>query len=272
MGLEWNWRESSHCNLLTARRLSVDYTLLRSSISEKRPSSCATRARYCDALCEARVMQFLLQLCAHLGSVFRQLREIMHARVARGGAAIRAGCAHCSGSVRQQMYPAIVRAERHCVVRGSTSVGGHSGCQFGLAAAPWNLSSDDSNATSPPCSAKSAASGCNSCRQLNPSRSTPKRRSQLNPLHGRRWKSVDQDNRPAPNQTQSPTSASWASMKFSGRTSGPRRRRKKAGLRGASLPPASITKDGDRHQLLTQRLTISEKSESCGLDTVRHQA
>src|SRR5271157_793388 len=28
------------------------------------------------------------------------------------------------------MYPAIVRAERHCVVRGSTSVGGHSGCRL----------------------------------------------------------------------------------------------------------------------------------------------
>ena len=77
MGLEWNWRESSPCNLLIAQRLSVDYTLLRSSISEKRPSSCDTRARYCDALCAAMVTQFLLQLCAHFGSVFRQLREIV---------------------------------------------------------------------------------------------------------------------------------------------------------------------------------------------------
>jgi hypothetical protein len=43
--------------------------------------------------------QFLLQLCAHFGSVFRQLREVVRARVAQGGAAIRADCAHSSGSV-----------------------------------------------------------------------------------------------------------------------------------------------------------------------------
>ncbi len=84
VGLEWNWRESSPCNVLIARRLSADYTLLKSSISEKRPSSCATRARHCDASRAARVMQFLLELCAHFGSVFRQLREIVRARVAQG--------------------------------------------------------------------------------------------------------------------------------------------------------------------------------------------
>lgn len=39
MELECNWRESSPRNLLIARRLSVDYTLLISSISEKRPRS-----------------------------------------------------------------------------------------------------------------------------------------------------------------------------------------------------------------------------------------
>ena len=44
MGLEWDWRESSPCNLLIARRLSVDYTLSRSSITEKRRSGCDTRA------------------------------------------------------------------------------------------------------------------------------------------------------------------------------------------------------------------------------------
>src|ERR1035438_5620492 len=44
VGLEWNWRESGPCNVLIARRLSVDYTQLRSSISEKRPSSCDIRA------------------------------------------------------------------------------------------------------------------------------------------------------------------------------------------------------------------------------------
>ena len=99
VGLEWNWCESSPCNLLIAQRLSVDYTLLRFSISEKRPNSCGIRARYCDALCAAMMTQFLLQLCAHFGSVSRQLREIVRARVAQGGAAIRADCAHSSGSV-----------------------------------------------------------------------------------------------------------------------------------------------------------------------------
>src|SRR5271157_1746129 len=44
VGLEWNWRESSSCNLLIDKRLSVDYTLLRSSISKKRRSSCDIRA------------------------------------------------------------------------------------------------------------------------------------------------------------------------------------------------------------------------------------
>src|SRR5271166_6229646 len=48
--------------MLIAQRLSLDYTLLRSSISKKRPSSCDIRARYCDALCAARMTQFLYML------------------------------------------------------------------------------------------------------------------------------------------------------------------------------------------------------------------
>src|SRR5208283_2507871 len=44
VGLEWNWRELSPCNLLIVQRLSVDYTPFSSSISEKRPSICDNRA------------------------------------------------------------------------------------------------------------------------------------------------------------------------------------------------------------------------------------
>jgi len=65
----------------------------------KRRSSCDIRARYCDGLCAVMVRQFLFQLCAGFGSVFRQLRETVRARVAQAGAATRAGCAHSSGSV-----------------------------------------------------------------------------------------------------------------------------------------------------------------------------
>ena len=53
MGLEWNWREAPPCNLLISQWLSVDYTLLRSSISEKRPSSCDIGASCWDASCAA---------------------------------------------------------------------------------------------------------------------------------------------------------------------------------------------------------------------------
>ena len=71
----------------------------------KRLNSCGIRARYCDALCAAMMTQFLLQLGAHFGSVFRQLGEIVRAQVAQGGAAIRAGCAHSSGSVWAMNVP-----------------------------------------------------------------------------------------------------------------------------------------------------------------------
>jgi hypothetical protein len=41
----------------------------------------------------------LVAVCVHFESVFRQLREDVHAQVAQAGAATRAGCAHLSGSV-----------------------------------------------------------------------------------------------------------------------------------------------------------------------------
>jgi len=49
-----------------------------------------------DASRAAMVPQFLY---THSGLVFRQLREIVRARVAQAGAAKRVGCAHSSGSV-----------------------------------------------------------------------------------------------------------------------------------------------------------------------------
>ena len=53
--------------------------------------------------------------------------------------------------------------------------------RFGSTVAPWNLSSAASNATSPACSAKPAASACNWCPQPESERSTPQRRGQPNP-------------------------------------------------------------------------------------------
>ena len=132
MGLEWNWRASSPCNLLIARRLLVDYTLLRFSISEKRSSSCATRARHCDESCAARVMQFLLELCAHFGSMFpaiaRDCTRASCTRVVRRYArVVRTAVVRLGNGCTRLSFE---RAERHCVVRGSTSVGGHSDCQL----------------------------------------------------------------------------------------------------------------------------------------------
>ncbi len=65
----------------------------------KRPSSCDTGGPYCDALCAAMMTQFSYLLSARSGLVFRKLREIVRARVAQRGAAVRAGCAYRSGSV-----------------------------------------------------------------------------------------------------------------------------------------------------------------------------
>src|SRR5208283_3537973 len=83
VGLEWNWRESSPCNLLTAQRLSVDYTLFSSSISEKRPS-----------ICDIRAVLLRCIVCSHVrsGLVFRQLRETVRARVAQAGTSGAQGC------------------------------------------------------------------------------------------------------------------------------------------------------------------------------------
>ena len=61
MRLAWIWREGGRRNLLMARRLSVDYMLLKYSISEKRSLSCDTRVRYCDELGADMVTKFLFQ-------------------------------------------------------------------------------------------------------------------------------------------------------------------------------------------------------------------
>src|SRR5664279_5452157 len=83
MGLAWIWREGGRRILLMARRLWADYTLSRSSISEKRPNSCDTGVRYSDASCGDMVTQFLfLSSCSfRLGvpAIARKLRS----RVAR---------------------------------------------------------------------------------------------------------------------------------------------------------------------------------------------
>ena len=105
MGLEWNWRESSASNLLIAQRLSADYTLLKSSISENRRSSYDIRAPRMRCVVRSRDGQFLLQLRTYFGSVFRQLREAVRAQVAQAGAAICAGCARSSGSVWAMNVP-----------------------------------------------------------------------------------------------------------------------------------------------------------------------
>ena len=94
MELGCNWRESSPCNLLTAQRLSVDYTLFSSSISEKRPSICDIRAVLLRCIVCSHVAAVLVPAERSAGLVFRQLRETVRARVAQGGAAIRARCAY----------------------------------------------------------------------------------------------------------------------------------------------------------------------------------
>jgi hypothetical protein len=67
---------------MIARRLSVDYTLLRSPISEKRPSSCDTGAPCWDASCAVVVERCLFLVRVRFRSVFRQLH-----------ASVRASCA-----------------------------------------------------------------------------------------------------------------------------------------------------------------------------------
>jgi len=74
-------------------------------LSTKRPNRCGIGARYCGPLCAARMTQFLLQLCAHFGSVFLHFDETVRAQVAQAGAATRAGCAHSSGSVWAMNVP-----------------------------------------------------------------------------------------------------------------------------------------------------------------------
>ena len=103
VGLKWDWSgigvNASPCNLLIAQRLSVDYTLLRSSISEKRRSSCDTRARYCDALCAADDDAVLVHAeLLVFGSVLRQLRR----NCARASCA--SWCAGTRGLCAQQWF------------------------------------------------------------------------------------------------------------------------------------------------------------------------
>ena len=93
MGLEWNWRESSPCNVLIARRLSVDYTLLRYSISEKRPSSCVIRAplRRCIVCSHDDAVLFVLSCSFRLGvvAVARKFARELHNVVRRYARAVR---------------------------------------------------------------------------------------------------------------------------------------------------------------------------------------
>lgn len=82
MGLGWNWRESIPCNLLIVRRLSVDYTMLRSSISEKRPSTCDTGVPCWDASCAAVVQRCLCPVRVRFRSALRQLHAGVRASYA----------------------------------------------------------------------------------------------------------------------------------------------------------------------------------------------
>src|SRR5271157_1069563 len=65
----------------------------------KRPNRCGIGARYCDALCAARMTQFLyiLSCSCRLGVAAGGAK--LCAQVAQAGAATRAGCAYRSGSV-----------------------------------------------------------------------------------------------------------------------------------------------------------------------------
>jgi hypothetical protein len=103
----------TRCNVIAVRLLTI--AVLQSIVSPDLSISCrlitpyirpfwfkndetvVTLARTAfDASCAAMVPQFLY---THSGLVFRQLREIVRARVAQAGAATRAGCAHRSGSI-----------------------------------------------------------------------------------------------------------------------------------------------------------------------------
>src|SRR5271157_4806867 len=90
VGLEWNWRESSSCNLLIDKRLSVDYTLLRSSISKKRRSSCDIRAPLLRCIvCSHDDAVLVAVVCSSRIGVAAVVRNC-RARVAQVGAAKRA--------------------------------------------------------------------------------------------------------------------------------------------------------------------------------------
>jgi hypothetical protein len=100
VGLACNGRESIPCSLLIAQRLSVDYTLLRSSIPEKRPLTWATR-----------VAPLRCVVCSH-GDAVRVPSELLTtgrcsgscSGVAYAAAWSSAGCAYGSRGVGQ-IYP-----------------------------------------------------------------------------------------------------------------------------------------------------------------------
>ena len=124
MGLGWNWRESIPCNLLIARRLSVDYTLLRSSISEKRPSSFDTGAPWWDTSCAAVVEQCLCLVRVRFRSVSGSCTRVC-ALVAQAGVPAAVSCAYSSGAVAcWDMHG--LSFKRRGVVHGFTDIGVHS--------------------------------------------------------------------------------------------------------------------------------------------------
>ena len=117
VGLKWDWSgigvNRPPCNLLTAQRLSIDYILLKSPISEKRQSGCDTCACYCHRLCAAMATQYLFLLCTRSDHVFRQLRETVRARVAQADALALTAIACGRRSVqrkRESNAPVLLRA------------------------------------------------------------------------------------------------------------------------------------------------------------------
>ncbi len=115
VGLEWNCHESPPCNLLIARLLSVDYTLLRASISEKRPSS-VTVARPVGTHRVQRqwtnaCVWYLLVLVRCPGSCTQESALVTQARMPAD-----VSCAHSSGAVGCWDMHAVIRAARCCAL------------------------------------------------------------------------------------------------------------------------------------------------------------
>jgi len=103
--LGWNWRESSPCNLLLSQRLSLDYTLLRSSISKTRPSSCDIRCALLRCI-----------VCSHDDAVLVQAELLVPAKCCGSCAKLRARELH--NVVRRYaraVRTAVVRLGDECV-------------------------------------------------------------------------------------------------------------------------------------------------------------